>query len=158
MNRDDLRVGVSAGIIAATATTGALIAIGSRATTAARPFNTIAGHLIGAHNAAVPAFVPSVTITGIALHVLLSTLAGIAVALVARRGFAPGWVASVAVTLFAALVSIGIARRGGSSLAALLPVGDLILFYFTLAASLAIALRFAASGEPDVGDEGHNAM
>ena len=143
MNRDDLRVGVSAGILAATATSGALIAIGSRTSTAARPFNTIAAHIMGAQRADAFGFVPVITITGIALHVLLVMLTGIAVAVVARRQLTPAWLASISLTLIAALVSIGIARRGGSSLAGLLAVGDLLLFYVTLAASLTLGARFA---------------
>lgn len=143
MNREDLRVGVPAGILAAMATSGALIAIGSRTSTAARPFNTIAAHLVGAQRADAFGFVPAVTIIGIALHVLLVMLAGIAVAVVARRRLTPAWLASITLTLIAALVSIGIARRGGSSLARLLAVGDLLLFYVILAASLTLGIRFA---------------
>lgn len=143
MNRDDLRVGVSAGILAAVATSGALIAIGSRTSTAARPFNMIAAHVVGAHRADAFGFVPVVTIAGIALHIVLIMLAGIAVAVVARRRLAPPWIPAVTVTLITALVSIGIARRGGSSLARLLAVGDLLLFYVILAASLTLGIRFA---------------
>jgi hypothetical protein len=148
VNRDDLRVGVSAGILAATATSGALIAIGARASTPARPFNVIAGHLLGPRTAAVFGFVPSVTVTGIAVHLLLTTLAGIAVAFAARRRIMPAWLAALAISLLAALVSIGIARRGGMSLAALLAVGDLILFHVMLAASLTLGIRFAFCEPP----------
>jgi hypothetical protein len=143
VNRHDLRVGVPAGILAATATSGALIAIGVRASTAARPFNEIAGHMLGAQRASVFGFVPSVTITGIALHLFLMTLAGIAVAAIARRRIAPAWVATVIVTLLSALVSVGLARRGGASLARLLAVGDLALYYITFAAALVIGIRLA---------------
>ncbi|MEO5568129.1 MAG: hypothetical protein ABIR92_06540, partial [Gemmatimonadaceae bacterium] len=131
------------GILAATATSGALIAIVSRTTTAARPFNMIAAHLVGAQRADAFGFVPVVTIPGIALHVLLVTLAGIAVAMVARRRLAPAWLASITLALISALVSIGIARRGGSSLAELLTVGDLLLFHVVLAVSLTLGIRFA---------------
>ena len=88
-------------------------------------------------------FVPGVTILGIALHVLLVTLAGVAVASVARRRLAPAWAAALALSTLSALVSAGIARRGGSSLARVLPVGDLILFYLLLAATLTIGIRIA---------------
>lgn len=147
MNRDDLRDGLATGIIAATATSGALIAIGRRASTAARPFNTIAGHLVGARRADAFGFIPAVTITGIALHLLLVTMAGVAVVIIARRRFAPVWLASLIITLLAAFASIGIARRGGMSLATLLTTGDLLLFYVTLAISLAVGTRFAPLGE-----------
>lgn len=143
VNRDDLRVGVSAGILAATATAGALIAIGSRSSSAARPFNVIASHLIGAGTAEVYGFVSSVTVPGVVLHVILTTAMGVAVAYVARRRIMPAWLAATVFALLAALVSVGIARRGGSSLARLLAVGDLLVFYVILAASLALGIRFA---------------
>jgi hypothetical protein len=143
VNRVDLRVGLSAGLLTATATAGALIAIGHRAATVARPFNAIAGHLLGVQKSDAYGFVPGITIPGIAIHVLLSTLAGVAVVMVARRRFAPAWLASVAVATLSALVSVGIARRGGSSLARVLAMGDLVLFYIVFAAALALGIRLA---------------
>jgi hypothetical protein len=152
VNRVDLRVGISAGLLGATATSGALIAVGSRATTVARPFNAIAGHIMGAQRADALGFVPRITITGIVVHVALITLAGIIVAFIARNRIAPAWAASLALATLSALVSVGIARRGGISLARVLPVGDLILFYVVLAVSLSIGIRLAffegARGEP----------
>lgn len=142
-NRVDLRVGISAGLLAATATSGALIAIGSRAATVARPFNAIAGHLLGASRSDAFGFVPLITIIGIAIHVLIVTLGGIAVAVVARRRIAPAWAAAAALAALSALVSVGIARRGGSSLARVLPIGDLVLFYVIVALSLAVGIRLA---------------
>lgn len=143
MNRHDLRTGIPAGIFAATATSGALLAIGSRASTAARPFNMIGGHLVGLQRADAFGFVPSVTIPGIALHFILVTMAAVAVAAVARRRWAPDWVAALVVSALGALVSIGIARRDGPSLARLLAIGDLLVFYLLLAATLVIGIRFA---------------
>jgi hypothetical protein len=57
----------------------------------------------------------------------------------------PTWLAATITATLAALVSVGIARRGGSSLARLLAVGDLLVFYVILAASLALGIRFAFS-------------
>jgi hypothetical protein len=139
----DLRVGISAGLLAATATSGALIAIGSRAATVARPFNVIAGHLFGVRGSDAYDFVPLVTITGIALHVVLITLAGLVIAFVVRRRIAPAWLAATALATLSALVSVGIAKRGGSSLARVLPLGDLILFYMVVAISLVVGIRLA---------------
>jgi hypothetical protein len=143
VNRVDLRVGISAGLLGATATSGALIAIGSRAATVARPFNAIAGHIIGVQRSDALGFVPRITITGVALHVVFLTVAGIVVAIVVRRRVAPAWLASLALATLSALASVGIARRGGSSLARVLPVGDLILFYIVVAVSLAVGIRLA---------------
>ena len=143
MNRHDLRAGIPAGIFAATATSGALLAIGSRASTAARPFNMIAGHVVGLQRGDAFGFVPSVTLTGIALHFLLVTVAAVVVAAAARRRFAPDWLAAVVVSVLGALVSIGIARRDGASLARLFAIGDLVVFYAILAATLVIGIRLA---------------
>ena len=143
MNRVDIRVGLSAGLITATATAGALIAIGRRSATVARPFNVIAGHLLGVQKSDAYGFVPAITIPGVAIHVLLTTLAAIAVVVVARRRFAPAWLASVAVAALSALVSVGIARRDGASLARVLPMGDLVLVYLIFAAALTLGIRLA---------------
>ena len=143
VNRVDLRIGLSAGLLSATATSGALVAIGSRAATVARPFNAIAGHLLGVERGNALGFVPGITITGLALHVVLLMLAGVAMAVITRRGIAPAWAVAVALATLSALVSVGIARRGGSSLARVLPIGDLILFYMMVALSLVVGIRLA---------------
>jgi hypothetical protein len=143
VNRADFRVGVSAGLLAATATAGALIVMGSRSATAARPFNAIAGHLLGVQKSDAFGFVAGITIPGVFLHVLLTTFAAVAIVITTRRRIASAWLAAFAVPALAALVSIGIARRGGSSLARVLPLGDLVLFYIILAASLLLGIRLA---------------
>lgn len=112
----------------------------------ARPFNAIAGHLLGVQRGDALEFIPTVTITGIALHIALVTLAGIAVAGIARRRIAPGWLVSATLAVLSALVSIGIARRGGSSLARVLPLGDLISYYLVLGITLAVGIRLAFFG------------
>ena len=149
VHRVDLRVGISAGLLTATASAGALVVIGSRAATVARPFNTIAGYVIGSSRSDALGFVPAITLTGVAVHVLLMTLAGIAVAGVARQRIAPAWAASLALSLLSFLVSIGIARRGGTSLARVLPLGDLILFYLIVAIALTIGIRLAFFERPN---------
>lgn len=146
MNREELKSGASAGFLAATASSGALVALGMRTGSAARPFNVIAAHLLGGLRADVWGFVPQVTIPGIVLHLLLTTLLGIVVHAIVRRDLAPAWLAATAAAVLCGLVSIGIARRGGSSLAQLFPLGDLLLFYITLAVTLAIGMRFAFFG------------
>src|SRR5688572_11776218 len=103
----------------------------------------IAGHLMGAGSGDAFGFVAGTTLTGVAIHVMLTVLAGIVVAIVARRGIAPAWIAALLICTLAALVSIGIARRGGASLARLLAIGDLLLFYISLAAALVIGTRLA---------------
>jgi hypothetical protein len=140
---DDVRAGAPAGFLAATATAGTMIAIGGRVATAARPFNIVAAHLLGASRADVWGFVAPVTIAGVVVHVLLTCFLGILVAAIVRRRFAPLWTTAAAAAVFCALVSIGIARRGGLSLASVFALGDLLVFYLTLWISLALGIRFA---------------
>lgn len=143
MSLDDVRAGAPAGFLAATATAGTLIAIGARTGSVARPFNVIAGHLLGSSRADVSGFVAGVTIVGVAVHLLLTSLLGIVVGATVRRQLAPLWLTASAAALLSALVSIGVARRGGTSLALVLPIGDLLVFYVTLAAALIVGIRFA---------------
>lgn len=143
MKRVDLRIGISSRLLTATASAGALVVMGSRAATMARPFNTIAGHVLGPSRSDALGFVPSITLTGIAVHVLLTTLAALAVTVVARRRIAPAWVAAGALSILSLLLSIGIARRGGASLARVLPLGDLLIFHLIVAISITIGIRLA---------------
>lgn len=143
MNRDELRSGATAGVLAAGATSGALIALGRRTGTVARPFNVVASHLLGPRAADSFGFVPGITLTGVAVHVALTTALGVAILAIVRRGLAPLWPASVALSLLCCLVSIGIARRGSPSLAQLLPVGDLVVYFIVLTVSLVLGIRFA---------------
>jgi hypothetical protein len=142
MLRDDLRAGIPAGLLAATATGGALLAVGHRSATAARPFNIIAMHLLG-DRANMLGFAAAVTLAGLLIHFILTTLVGIVTAAIANRRLAPAWAVAFAVSVLMALISIGIARRGGSSLAAILTVGDLVAFYLTMAIALMIGMRIA---------------
>jgi len=142
MLRDDLRAGIPAGLLAATATGGALLAVGHRSATAARPFNVIAMHVLGSR-ADMLGFVAAVTLTGLLLHFVLTTLVAIITASIANRSLAPRWAAAGAASLLMALISVGIARRGGASLAAILTVGDLVVFYLTMAIALVIGMRIA---------------
>jgi hypothetical protein len=143
VNRDELRSGAAAGVLAAAATAGTLIAIGRRVGTGARPFNIIASHALGSRAAEVFGFVPAITLTGVALHVGLTTVLGIVSLATVRLRLSPAWLTAGALSLVCCLVSIGVARRGGLSLAALFPAGDLLVYYLVLAVALVAGIRFA---------------
>jgi hypothetical protein len=143
VNRDELRSGAAVGILAAASTSGALIALGKRTGTVVRPFNVIASRLLGPPAADAFGFVSRITLTGVVVHVVVTTLLGVAILAIVRRRLAPGWLASSAGSLLCCLVSIGIARRGAPSLAQLFSVGDLAVYFAALALSLAIGIRFA---------------
>ena len=143
MNRDELSSGSTAGILAAASTGGALIALGKRTGTAVRPFNIIASHLLGAPAGDAFGFVPRITLTGVALHVVFTTLLGVLILEIVKRRLAPAWLAGAGVSLFCCLVSIGLARRGDPSLAQLFSLGDLTVYFLVLAVSLVVGMRFA---------------
>jgi hypothetical protein len=143
VNRHELRSGYSAGVVAAAATAGTLVAIGRRTATASQPFNIIASHVVGARAGGAFGFLPAVTIVGVVFHFTFTTLLGIITLALVRRRLAPLWLACAGLSLLCALISIGIARRGGFSLAALFSTGDLLLYYAVLAASLFAGIRFA---------------
>ncbi len=142
VNRDDVRAGLMAGGVAGAAGVGALVAIGMRTGMAARPFNVIAATLLGPAAAGTFGFVPGVTLPGIVIELVVILVMGIAAVTISRR-WAPAWIACISVTVIAALVSIGVARRGGASLAALLSLGDLAVYHLTLGLALAIGIRLA---------------
>ena len=143
MNRHELRAGAAAGLLAASASAGTLIAIGRRASTAARPFNVIASHVIGSRAADSFGFVAAITLTGVVLHVALTVVLGIVALGIVGRRLAPAWLASAAMSLLLGLISVGLARRGTPSLAQLFSLGDLLAYYLILATSLVVGIRFA---------------
>jgi hypothetical protein len=143
VNRDELRSGAMTGMLAAASTSGALIALGKRTATAATPFNVIASHLLGSRAADVTGFVPGITLTGVAVHVVVTTLLGASIVGIVSRRLAPLWFASAAISLLCCLLSIGIARRGGASLAQLFSLGNLTVYFLVLALSLAVGMRLA---------------
>jgi hypothetical protein len=143
VNRDELRSGALAGFLSAAATGGALIAIGRRMGTGSRPFNIIAAHALGARAAEVLGFVPLVTLTGVLLHAVVTTMLGVLGFSIVRVRLSPAWLVATGLSLLSGLVSIGIARRGGTSLASIFPAGDLVVYHLILAASLVAGIRFS---------------
>jgi len=143
VNRDEVWSALRAAVIAAAATTGVLIGIGRRDATAWYAFNVAASHLLGARAAAVYGFAFPTTIVGVVVH--FAVIAALCVILlgVIRRQRAPLWPVAAGLSLFTALISMGLARRGSPALAGILPVGDLVLYYVLLAASLGVGMRFA---------------
>jgi hypothetical protein len=143
VNPDDLRSGAAAGFIAATATAGTLIAIGMRTSNAARPFNLLAAHVVGGFRADVWGFVATVTLAGILYHLVVTTAIGAFASLMVRRTALPVWVVSFAVAFLCCLISIGVARRGGESIAQIFSLGDIVVYYLVLALALTAGIWFA---------------
>lgn len=143
VHSDRIAAGITSGILAASATAGALLGFGLRLGAPARPFNAIAALLLGVNAQALHGFAAAATPLGILLHVVVTIGLGIAyVALFARSGRHPVlWAAAVAATALGAMMLV--ARLFGVGLAALLPTSNLIALAVVLALALATGMRFA---------------
>jgi hypothetical protein len=147
VNRDELWSALRAATIAAAATAGVLIGIGRRDLTAWYPFNVAASHVLGARAAAVYGFAVPITVVGILVHFAVVAVLSVILLALVRRNRAPLWPSAAGLSLFIALISMGLARRGTPALAGILPVGDLTLYFVLLAASLGVGMRFALPKE-----------
>lgn len=136
--------GIATGLVAAAATGGALVGLGLRFGTPARPFNALAAYLLGPAVQALWQF-SIVTVVGLLVHVVVSCLCGLAfVALVERSGGGElGWAILVSVVTFG--VSWLVAAWLGIGLATLLAIGDRLVLAVVLAASLPLGMRLAFS-------------
>lgn len=141
-----IHVGVRAGLIAASATAGALLAFGLRLGTPVRPFNAVARLALGAEADGVWGFVPVVTLSGVSIHVLLSILLGVTLAWLAppqsRIARRVGVAALLATTAYLLDVYL-LPRLLRPGLAALLALPQLVLFYLVLAIALVLGTRNA---------------
>jgi len=134
------------GLVVAGATTGALIAIGHRLGSIGLPFAAIAASLL--RRTATSADPELVTI-GVGLHIVVTLCwSALFVWLVRDRVWRRG-VAAIVVAGIAHVVSWIVAWTTGNGIASQLPLGDRIVLAVVLAASLAIGIRFAFSGEQE---------
>jgi len=141
-----LRRGVAGGLVAFAAVIGLLIGIGRRAGTAFRPLNATAAALLGTRADGVWGFDAIVTVVGVLVVLVLSTLAGMVVA-----RLSPSFrtlrtlVAAAGIAIVGYLLHVHVAARMDVGLSALLSVGELRALYFTLAGALVLGIRFAFS-------------
>jgi hypothetical protein len=135
--------GITSGIMAASATAGALVGFGIRLGTPARVFNAIASILLGPEALAVYGFGAAPTLLGGLLHVGAMIACGLVyVSLVTRsNGRAISWAAIMSVATIA--VAWFLARRFGVGPAVVLPLGNLLVLCVILAAALVIGMRLA---------------
>jgi hypothetical protein len=145
VSRAQLRAGLVSGIIGAAATAGALLGVGRRLRTPARPFNAIAAHLLGPDAQGVWAFEARITLTGLLVHLAMCCLCGVAFSAARDRFRGPGWVMAFGITAVALVLSLLSGSLMGTGLSALLSLGDLVLVYAVLAVALAIGVQFASA-------------
>jgi hypothetical protein len=135
--------GITSGIVAASATSGALVGFGIRLGTLARVFNAIASIVLGPEAFAVYGYAASPTLVGVLLHVCAMIVCGLVYVLLVTisggRDIAWALVLSAATMVMAWFL----ARRFGVGPAVLLPVGNLLVLSAVLAAALVIGMRLA---------------
>ena len=141
-----IRLGLSAGFVAAAATTGALLGFGLRQGMPARPFNVAASVVLGEAAAGSWGFHRLATPVGIAVHVAAVLALGVLAAFLATRSRSLRAIgASVIVSLGAGIVHFVLLGREADSNRAL-TVPQLIIVYMLLAAGLVVGMRLARSG------------
>jgi len=128
-----------AGGLAASATAGALIAIGRRLGSIWLPFAAIGATL--AHRT-ISGSATGLVVVGLAIHVVMSFAWAILFVSLVTRGWRP-WTAGVATGFAELLVSWAVVRMTGEGLASLLAIGDRLVVAIVSVASLIIALRLA---------------
>lgn len=140
---------IGCGLLAAAASSGAVLGFGMRAGTPARAFNVIAGVVAGDRARGVWGWDGRVTPIGIALLVVVMVVWGAIFAVVARR--AQGWrlvATAIGVALASLAVSlVTVAQRIAPEAARVLGPGQLVGLHLVLAATLAVGMRFAFSGD-----------
>jgi hypothetical protein len=138
--------GFVVGALAACATGGALVGFGQRLGTPSHPFNAISRLVLGARAEGVWGFVPSVTLTGVALHVTVMLVWGAVYARLARprRGVARLALA-VAVGAAALLVDLLLVERVlHAGVSGVLSPVQVAAVHLVLAVALALGMRLAS--------------
>ena len=143
MHGSAIRQGISAGLVAAAATTGALLGFGLRQGMPARPFNVTAAIILGDAAAGSWGFNPVATPVGIVLHIAAVMALGVVAALmVGKWRWRRSVMASVIVSAGAGILHLAVvAGRDGSVRA--LTAAQLIVVYLLITAGLVIGMRLA---------------
>jgi len=133
---------VTIATLAASATTGALIAMGHRVGGASLPFAAIASVLLGRE---LGAGTTRLVVAGVLLH-LIATFVWTAVFVWLLRSWSGLDVLAALVVGAAELTfSWSVAHVTGAGIATLLPLGDRVVLAVILSASLVLGIRFAFS-------------
>jgi hypothetical protein len=138
--------GVAAGLVASGAALGVLIGIGRRAGTALRPLNATAFTLLGTRADGVWGFDAVVTLTGVVVVLVVSALAGMIVARLARSfRTVRAVVAAAGVALVGYFLHVHLVARIDGGLSALLSTGEMRALYLAGASALVLGMRVAFS-------------
>ena len=136
-------MGITSGIVAASATAGALVGFGIRLGTPALAFNATSAIVLGQRALALHGAGGLPTAVGGLVHVAAMLACGLAyVSLVTlTRGHAISW--AVFVSAAATAMSWFVARQFGVGPAAVLPLGNLLMLGVVLVGALMVGMRLA---------------
>ena len=139
--------GILTGALAAAATAGALLGFGLRQGTPARPFNAIAGVVLGDRAGGIWGFHSVVTVTGLLVQVAVAIGWGLLFARLARgmRG-----VRLAAASLVAAIATLAVdaflaGRVLGVDVSDALAPAQVVALHFVLGVALGVGMRLATS-------------
>ena len=144
---DTLTHGILTGALAAAATAGALLGFGLQQGTPARPFNALAGLILGDRAGGIWGFHPVVTTAGLLVHVAVTLGWGVLFARLARgmRGWRLAGASAVAV-IAALAVDVFIAGRLlGANVSDVLAPAQVIALHIVLGVALGVGMRLATS-------------
>ena len=139
------------GLIATSATAGALVGFGLRAGTPFRGFNAMASLVLGDQATGAWGWMSTVTPAGMIVHVTVMMGWGVLFAFLAARlrGWQPA-AAAAGVALGAWFVTRAVVlHRVGPGVAAVLGPGQLVGLHVVLGVALALGMRFAFRGDGD---------
>lgn len=142
-----LTQGILTGVLAAAATAGTLLGFGMQQGTPARPFNALAGLLLGDRAAAIWGFHPVVTVTGVLVHLAATLAWGVLFARLARgmRGLRLAGAALVAAIVALAVDAFVADRVLGVDVSEALAPAQVIVLHGVLGVTLAVGMRLATS-------------
>jgi hypothetical protein len=139
--------GVLTGALGAAATAGALLGFGLRDGTPARPFNALAGVVLGDRAGGIWGFDSVVTVTGVLVQVAVALGWGLLFARLTRgmRGMRLAVAAVVASVVALAVDALLAGRVLGVDVSDALAPAQIVAVHFVLGAALAVGMRLATS-------------
>jgi hypothetical protein len=142
-----LTQGILTGALAAAATAGTLLGFGLQQGTPARPFNAVAGLVLGDRADRIWGFHPVVTVTGALVQVLLALSWGVLFARLAGEMRGVRLAGAAAATAVAALAvhALLASRVLGGSVSDVLAPAQVIALHAVLGAALGVGMRLATS-------------
>jgi hypothetical protein len=142
-----LTQGILTGALAAAATAGALLGFGIQQGTPARPFNSLAGVLLGDRAGDIWGFHPVVTVLGLLVHLAVTFGWGVLFARLARgmRGVRLAAAATAAALLALAVDVIVVGRLIGVNVTDVLAPAQVIALHMVLGVALGVGMRLATS-------------